>query len=109
MPRTYRVVVIDMFHTPDPDEDITYVGFPTAEDAAAFARARVRDSIETLRAEGKDGEDLRSSWFSFGEDAVTDLFRGLDALDEFIASPATPAERDWESILTRTGARIATR
>jgi len=44
-------------------------GFTSLAHANAFARRRVRDSVEICRAPGMSPEQVRDAWFAFGEDA----------------------------------------
>jgi len=100
MKNQHSVIVIDMYSAPDPENDsITYRGFPDQAAAIAFATARLRDSIEELRRPNMSAEDLRTAWSMFGEDAVTDGFQGTEHLDAFIEQPASPEQRDWQSLL----------
>lgn len=76
----------------------TYVGgFPTFELAREYARRRTRDSLEELRPQSTDAEDLKQRWILFGEDCIVvpGPYSGKAELDFFIANPATPEERDW--------------
>ncbi len=88
-----------MAHYQEEGPEWNYEGFPSPELAREFARRWVRDSLEELREPDQTAKDLRSIWFMFGEDAVTDGFGGLDELDYFIEHPATEDERDWKAIL----------
>lgn len=105
MPDQHNVVIIDMYQAPDPGNDsTTYRGFPDQATAIAFASARMRDSVEELRRTGMNPKDLRAEWLTFGVDAITAGFKGMDHLDGFIAEPATPEQRDWQSILKQSQA-----
>jgi hypothetical protein len=44
-------------------------GFTSLAHANAFARRRVRDSVEICRGPGMSPEQVRDAWFAFGEDA----------------------------------------
>jgi hypothetical protein len=85
-----------MAHYMDEDEERTVGGFPDFESAKAYARNRVRSSVEELRAHGQSPEDLRRLWFMFGEDAVVvgeESYRGSQDLDEFIERRAATGEQ----------------
>ena len=98
--RGYSVLIIDM--TYDSEKDFVVEGFPTVELANEFARRRVRDSVEELRAANQTGEELRRLWHTFGEDASViggePHYAGSHELDYFIEHPASAAERDWQEI-----------
>lgn len=78
-------------------------GFVDLAHANAFARAYVRDSIERCRVPGASSRDVLESWFAFGENAEIggageEGWKSGTELDDFIASPATPMERDWRAL-----------
>jgi hypothetical protein len=101
MSQNYSVLIIEMSHYQDPDGERSIEGFSTFELAREFARRWVRDSVEELRGQGQSREELRSRWFTFGEDAIViggDSYAGSHELDYFIANPATAQERDWRSV-----------
>jgi hypothetical protein len=102
--RSYSVLILDMFHH-DPDDDYTIGGFSTLELAREFARRWVRDSVEEVRKTSQTKEEVRSSWFTFGEDAVVlgGDYAGSRELDFFIEHPATAEERDWQAIRAKPG------
>jgi hypothetical protein len=107
----FAVLFIDMFHH-DAAYDVQIGGFSTPEVAREFARRRVRDSVEELRAASQTAAELGHLWGSFGEDAIALglQYAGSDDLDHFLAQPATPRERDWQSLLpARPGAVSAGR
>jgi hypothetical protein len=92
----------------DEDGSYTISGFPTFELAGEFARRWVRDSLEELRKPSISNEELRRSWFLFGEDAAVmgdEYFAGSQELDFFILNPATPEECDWKAIKQMSGIR----
>jgi hypothetical protein len=99
-PGNFYVRVLDMFHYMDEEEEIEVDGFATRELAREYARRRTRDSLEEQRSPGCSAEELRSLWYSFGEDCVVvgDGYCGAHELDFFIANPATVEERDWMSL-----------
>ncbi len=96
----YAVLVLDMFHYMDPDEQTTVSGFSSLELAREYAHRRTRDSVEEQRGAALSAEDLRGRWFSFGEDCLVlgDTYRGAHELGHFISHPATPEERDWQTL-----------
>lgn len=98
--QTYSVLVIDMFHHGDPDEEITVSGFKTLDAAREYARRRTRDSLENFRAETKSLQELRDRWFAYGEDCIVIQgdYAGSSELDKFLQQPATEEERDWASL-----------
>lgn len=76
-------------------------GFSSLAHANAFARRRVRDSVEVCRGPGMGAAEVRDAWFAFGEDAVVDgaaegAWSSAAELADFLANPATDAEeRNW--------------
>ena len=99
----FSVLVFDMAKTAEPDGEHLVRGFPTLETATAYAIARVRASVEELRKPGIAGAELRQLWHIYGEDCsvLTADVRGSDLHDDFIATPATPAECDWQTLAPR--------
>ncbi|HYY93876.1 MAG TPA: hypothetical protein VE713_05120 [Pyrinomonadaceae bacterium] len=97
MSESYSVLIIDMAHYMDEEEERTVGGFPDFEAAKAYARNRVRSAVEELRAPGQSPADLRRLWFMFGEDAVVvggeESYRGSQDLDEFIERRAATGEQ----------------
>lgn len=106
----FAVIVFDMARTGEPDGERLVEGFASVEAARAYARARVRASVEELRTPGLAAADLRTLWHLYGEDCRVpgDGFSGRDRLDAFIAEPATPAERDWPALAPAVSTRPAT-
>jgi hypothetical protein len=98
---SYAVAVLDMFNYMDDEGAMLVDGFPSAEIAKEYARRRMRDSVEELRAPDQSREELKQLWFVFGEDSLvvggerSDAYYGLADLDFFIDHPASTAERDW--------------
>ena len=99
----WRVRILDL--SGGAEEGITEEvgGFPDLEQANAFARAYVRDSLERCRAPGLSSRDVLDSWFAFGEDAqVLEAgdagWRSANELHDMAARPASEAERDWRSL-----------
>jgi hypothetical protein len=95
----FSVLIVDLAHH-DPAEDYAKRGFASLEAAVEFARRWVRDSVEEFRSSAKSSEELRKAWFIFGEDAIVigGNYKGSDEIDFFIANPATPQQRDWQSL-----------
>jgi hypothetical protein len=104
-PKTFAVLVFDMARTGEPDGERVVNGFATVEAARAYAEARIRASVEELRAEGQDFATLRSLWHLYGEDCCVlgDTFKGSDSLDRYIAVPASKAEYDWPALAPSKG------
>lgn len=102
---THSVVILDMFHYQDQEHESVVSGFPSRKVAIEYARRRVRDSLEHLRQPNQTREELRESWFTFGEDAIVvgGDYAGSGELDFFIDHPATPEERDWKSLEGEVG------
>jgi hypothetical protein len=72
-------------------------GFTSLAHANAFARRRVRDSVEVCRAPGMSPQQVRDAWFAFGEDAeVTGAAEGAWQSASEIADFAARAPRDAE-------------
>jgi hypothetical protein len=101
--QTFSVLVFDMAHTGEPDGEHTIDGFASVDAARAYAEARVRSSVEELRAPNRSAADLRRLWHIYGEDCTVlgGAFSGRDHLDRYIAEPAGPAEIDWPSLAPR--------
>ncbi len=99
----FSVLVFDMARTGEPDGEHVVSGFETLEAATAYAIARVRASVEELRKPGIAAAELRQIWHIYGEDCsvLNANVRGSDLLDEFIATPATPAECNWQVLAPR--------
>jgi hypothetical protein len=99
----FAVLVFDMARTGEPDGEHLISGFGTLEAATNYAIARVRASVEELRKPGIAAAELRKLWHLYGEDCsvLSSPVRGSDLLDEFIATPATPAECDWPALAPR--------
>jgi len=76
-------------------------GFTSLAHANAFARRRVRDSVEICRGRGMTPEQVRDTWFTFGEDAEVSgaaegTWRSATELADFAATPCRdPEERNW--------------
>ena len=85
-----------MRHYMDEDENTTVEGFATAEAAVEYARRRTRASLEEARC--ADPEATKRAWFDWGEDCLTQGYKGYSELDFFIANPATEAECDFTSL-----------
>ncbi len=85
-------------------------GFTSLAHANAFARRRVRDSIELCRAPGMTPEQLRDAWFAFGEDAVVQgategAWTSASELAAFLATRCRDAEeRNWRVLDPRNDA-----
>lgn len=96
------VLLIDMSRYADTESEQLVVGFVSLEEAREFARRRVWDSVEELRGgEDQTPEALRQVWFLYGTDALVlegDYVGSLE-LDRFVASIASPEERDWRAML----------
>ena len=80
-------------------------GFPSLKLAHEFARRWVRDSLESMRAADITREELKHSWYTFGEDAgvIGGHYFGSDELDFFLDNPASAEERNWKSVKTEAG------
>lgn len=106
MSEGFSVLVIDMAHYAA-EEDTVVRGFPSFEAAKEYARRRVRDSVEELRAPGQSRAELRRLWLIFGEDALVtggeERYTASHELDYFIAHPATEEERDWQAVKKGAG------
>ena len=100
---THAVLVLDMKNDPESGFDLLVKGFPDADVAKDYARRRVRDSIEELRAPGKSAEELRKLWLLYGEDAsvVGGGYKASSELDAFLKRPASAQERDWRALETK--------
>jgi hypothetical protein len=103
--REWAVRIVDHSGASEEDDDVVEEirGFLDLPHANAFARAYVRDSVERCRQKGASGRDVLEAWYAFGEDAVvTDAgdagWKSAGELDSFVATPATPMERDWRAL-----------
>lgn len=94
-----RILDLSGANGADPVEVVR--GFDTIEHANAFARRRVRDSIEICRAPGLTAEEVLEAWFAYGEDAEVagaggDAWRSASELRDFAERRAEdPEERNW--------------
>ncbi len=76
-------------------------GFTSLAHANAFARRRVRDSVEICRAPGMSPEQVRDAWFAFGEDAEVlgaqdGAWTSASELAAFVATRCRDGEeRNW--------------
>lgn len=76
-------------------------GFSSLAHANAFARRRVRDSVEICRAPGMSADQVRDAWFAFGEDAEVEgagegAWRSGSELAAFVATRCRDGEeRNW--------------
>ncbi|ESX11034.1 hypothetical protein NKJ16_03625 [Mesorhizobium sp. M0179] len=95
----FTVVVFDMAKT----GEHVVSGFETLDAATSYAIGRVRASVEELRKPGIAAAELRRHWHIHGEDCtvLNANVRGSDLLDDFIATPGTPAECDWRALAPR--------
>jgi hypothetical protein len=90
----------------DPVETIR--GFTGLAHANAFARRYVRDSLERCRARGMTAEQVLSTWFNFGEDAIIEdapdstpegAWNSGTEIRDFAAAPLTDREeRNWRAL-----------
>jgi len=99
----YTVIVCDMFHYAEPDHEIEVPGFPTQEVAVEYARRRLRRSLEELRRPEQTPEELRSLWYTFGEDCRVIgpegfVYRASSELEHFIHHPASLEACDYSSL-----------
>ena len=95
----FSVLVFDLAHTGEPEAEGRVEGFPTVAAARAYAEARIRASVEELRANDQTPAELRSFWHVYGEDClVLNGFCGGDHLDRYVATPATIQKQDWPAL-----------
>lgn len=85
--------------------DFTFSPFATENDAIAFARCRVRDSIEQLRRPNQDFDTLYQQWFAYGESCavVGSDYSILQEIDGFIEYISNDGERDWQVLKDKQG------
>jgi hypothetical protein len=101
----YSILIIDMYHSYDPDEDYVAAFFPTFALAREYARRFVRSQIEEMRKKESDPVKLRRGWYGFGEDALVlggsenERYAAAGEIGYFISHPATADEVDFQSIL----------
>ncbi len=94
----YSVFVCDLFHASQPDHEIEVPGFPTREVAIAYARRRLRASIEENRA--ATPEETREKWRIFGEDCRVVGPEGVVYLasaeaQRYFSHPSSPQDCDY--------------
>lgn len=101
--KTYSVLVLDMARSHDDDDNRAVDGFASEAAARAYAEARTRASVEELRGDGNSADAIRRLWYLYGEDClvVGGAYRGSDALDGYIATPADPNTLDWPALTPR--------
>ena len=94
------VLVIELKNSHESGSDLLVKGFANLDIAKEYARRRVRDSIEELRSQGMTPTQLQQLWTIYGEDAsvVKGNYKASSELDFFLQHPATPQERDWETL-----------
>ena len=99
-PSTYTVLVLDMFHPHEPDEEIEISGFETLEAAREYAHRRTRASVEALRPDCNSAKELRELWYTYGEDCIVigGDYAGASELDYFIEHPATAEEQNCKAL-----------
>lgn len=99
---TFGVLVFDMAHAGEPDGERIVPGFATLAEARAYAEARIRSSVEELRAGARSSAELRSLWHLYGEDcSVIGDTQSTTDIDLYIAVPATRVETDWAALTPR--------
>ena len=88
MPNGFSVLIIDNAHYMEPETERVVDGFATLDEAIAFAKKRVRASVEELRSPGISKTDLRKLWLIYGENAIVigGNYSGADDVDYFIAN-----------------------
>ena len=86
MPNGFSVLIIDNAHYMEPETERVIDGFATLDEAIAFAKKRVRDSVEELRSPGISKTDLRKLWLLYGENTtvIGGHYSGTDDVDYFI-------------------------
>ena len=98
----WRVRILDL--SGGAEEGITeeVAGFASIEEANAFARAYVRDSVEVCRAAGMAPHAVLAAWHAYGEDAevpgAEGGWRSAPELEGFARNPASAAARDWRAL-----------
>ena len=103
-PGGWRVRILDLSGGAEDNIVEEVGGFPSLEQANAFARSYVRDSVERCREAGlSSARDVLDAWFAFGEDAELvdagdDCWRSGTELADFADRPASEAERDWRAL-----------
>ncbi len=106
-PEGLEVRILDMSGA-NGNEPVEVVrGFTSLAHANAFARRRVRDSVEICRGRGMTAEQVRDAWFTFGEDAevggsgegsplLEGAWRSATEIADFAATPCRDREeRNW--------------
>ena len=96
---TYSVRVVEVHKERHSDSHRRKLGFADFEEARDYARRRTRDSIERLRSEGLQGNDLRAAYLDRGTYCVVEggaeHYHSVSELDEFFAAAATKQQRNW--------------
>lgn len=92
-------MVFEMARKGEADAQHVVAGFPDRASAEAYAEARMRASLETLRTDGQTAEELSGLWQRYGEDClVVGGFAASDRLDRYIAEPADAGATDWRAL-----------
>ncbi len=107
--KTWAVLVMDLFHYMDPEEETLVSGFAIWEDARDYARARTWSSVQELREPGMGAEKLKVQWWSFGETAIVvgePHYSATDEIDFFLSHEPTAMQIDWTRIASRAGAGV---
>jgi len=110
--KTWSVVVMDLFHSMDPDEETLVGGFPSWESARDYARARTWSSVHELREPGMSADKLKSQWWLFGETVMVvgdPHYSATDEIDFFVANQPTATQIDWVEIARRMGAQVCSK
>jgi len=102
---SYAVRILDMAHYPDSEHEMLIEGFPSLVLATEYARRRVWASVEECRSPNSSREQIRRSWWLFGEDAIVigGDYAGSHEIDFFVDHPAGPVQRDWKAIARLAG------
>ena len=98
----WRVRILDLSGGAEDGISEEVGGFPTIEEANAFARAYVRDSVELCRAPEMAPHAVLAAWHAYGEDAVVPEaeggWRSAPELEGFARNPASESARDWRAL-----------
>lgn len=108
-PEALEVRILDLSGANGTEPVEVVRGFTSLAHANAFARRRVRDSVEICRGRGMTAEQVRDAWFTFGEDAelggtadgppLEGAWRSATELADFAATPCRDREeRNWRML-----------
>ena len=100
-PKSYSVLVTDLFHFMDEEGQTLETGFPTWEAARNYARAITWSSVQAHKKPELSADEVKRMWMAFGECAIVIGDPGYSAKDEidyFLENDPTPTVADHSRI-----------